>query len=678
MNKGIKQSALLGGFACAVIGASPAVNAQDSQNSGIMLDRVVVTAGKEKIAIDTPQAVSVVDQEDIDEKQGNTVGEVLKELPGVTVVGSDRVLGQSFNIRGIGSLGSADEPRLIVTVDGATKFYEQYRMGSFFSEPELYKRIEVLRGPASSTLYGSGALAGVINLTTKDASDFLVSGDKWALRVKGGYASNGNGKLGSVIGAYKFSDSFEVLASINKRTSGNFEDGSGNTIIGSEFEAYSGLLKGTYTFGANRDQKLTASYQQWSSDADDAQYSQTGTLADFGRVDRKVLDKTAVIKYEHLGYANPWLNLKIIGSFSDTTVEQENSTAFIPSTLFEDGVYGYKTYQFKAENTFEKKTASYKNYLTVGIQGSEQTRLAETAVTGGHTFHPEGKSQLIGGYLQNEFIWKDKLTLIPGIRVDYQKLSPGDQISGNLQETADFNAVSPKLAAHYKFNNHFAVFGSYAHTERMPVLDEIFDAASGNFNIAPEISDNVEAGIALSYDNLIKNSDAFRVKVTLYNNDVKNLISRETQVSPYTNTDKARLYGLELEGSYQSDSVFAKFAYTRARGRDEDADVWLNSVPADQLNVTLGGYLPQYDVSFGWKGTFAAGQDKVSGTISATDGYAVHGLFASWKPDSHEFKGLEARVTVDNLFDRDYKEHLAGDPGTGRTIKFTLSKQFGG
>ena len=114
------------------------------------LERMVISAGQEKVAIDTPQSVSVVNQADLDDEQALTLGDALTDLPGVKTTGAERVLGESFNIRGIGSLESADEPRLIIQVDGVTKFYEQYRMGSFFSDPELYKRVEVLRGPPST------------------------------------------------------------------------------------------------------------------------------------------------------------------------------------------------------------------------------------------------------------------------------------------------------------------------------------------------------------------------------------------------------------------------------------------------------------------------------------------------------------------------------------------------
>src|SRR5688572_2001282 len=137
------------------------------------LDRVVVTAGADKVAIATPQAVTTLDQEDIDAKQATTIADVIEDVPGVSVVGGVSALGQSINIRGVGSALAGDESKIIVQVDGVNKFHEQYRVGSFFSEPELYKRADVLRGPASSTLYGTGALAGVLTFTTKDARDLL-------------------------------------------------------------------------------------------------------------------------------------------------------------------------------------------------------------------------------------------------------------------------------------------------------------------------------------------------------------------------------------------------------------------------------------------------------------------------------------------------------------------------
>ena len=160
------------------------------QTTRMTLDRMVISAGTEKVAIDTPQAVSTLDQDDIDQIQATTIGELLEAMPGVNVQGGVGQLGQGFNIRGLGTAIGDSDNRILLTVDGVTKFYEQYRMGALFSEPELYKRVEVLRGPASSTLYGAGALAGVINFTTKDASDFLADGDPLAVRLKAATETN--------------------------------------------------------------------------------------------------------------------------------------------------------------------------------------------------------------------------------------------------------------------------------------------------------------------------------------------------------------------------------------------------------------------------------------------------------------------------------------------------------
>jgi hemoglobin/transferrin/lactoferrin receptor protein len=71
-----------------------------------------------------------------------------------------------------------------VTVDGISKFCEPYRRGAFFNDVALYQRVEVLRGPAAGTLYGSGAVGGIVNFATKDAADFLAAGDTSAFRFR--------------------------------------------------------------------------------------------------------------------------------------------------------------------------------------------------------------------------------------------------------------------------------------------------------------------------------------------------------------------------------------------------------------------------------------------------------------------------------------------------------------
>ena len=253
----------------AVADAAPATPVAGQDQPVSQLQQIVVSAGVPKVAIDTPQAVTVLDQEAIDDLQPRSIGDVFQEIPGVTPIGSNSILGESINIRGIGEALSGDETRIIMQVDGVNKFFEQYRMGSFFSDPELYKQIEVLRGPASSTLYGAGAMGGVITFTTKDASDFLDPGDLIGGRLKTSWDSNGNGWLGSAIVAAEPVKNLELLGALNYRQSQDITDGQGNEVPDTDFSSINGLIKARYTFGENEDQSVFASYQNWSSDEDD-------------------------------------------------------------------------------------------------------------------------------------------------------------------------------------------------------------------------------------------------------------------------------------------------------------------------------------------------------------------------------------------------------------------------
>ncbi len=77
--------------------------------------------------------------------------------------------------------------------------------------------------PGLSTLYGSGALGGVINFETKDASDFIADGENGALRLKGSWNSNGDGYLVSTVLAQRMGENAEFLLTGNYRASDPYD-----------------------------------------------------------------------------------------------------------------------------------------------------------------------------------------------------------------------------------------------------------------------------------------------------------------------------------------------------------------------------------------------------------------------------------------------------------------------
>ncbi|MAW88800.1 MAG: TonB-dependent receptor [Phyllobacteriaceae bacterium] len=702
-----------------LLAAGPAWTQDDAggaaakQGRVTLLQRLVVGAGQDKVAIDTPQAVTVIEQEDIEKTQPTTVGDVIRQIPGVNVSGSDRVLGQSFNIRGIGAPEQAgEEGRIIVKVDGVDKFYEQYRMGGFFSDPELYKRVEVLRGPASSTLYGSGALGGVVNFTTKDASDFITPGERGALRLKSAYDSNGDGWLGSVILAQKLTERTDLLFAGNYRTADNYETGNGTQVRSSFFDTWSGLAK--VTSQVADEGRLEFSWQRWDSDADGQDLVQVGTdtliggVPMFGLVDRHVTDDTFRVAWSDPVSGNDWLDFRIQASYSSTRNEQRNATgnpmfglSCATSQLFCDTDYAYNTFQFDVENTSEWHGETWENFLTHGWQFARQERVADVLTgTPGIGFHPEGTDLRNGFFVQNEFVWNEKLTLIPGVRFDFRSLAPGAStgVTGRFTDTA----VSPKIAAHYRFNENVAIFGSFAHTERFPTLDEVFSTTSSryvfqpSFGLRKERSDNWEAGIALSGYDLAAPGDSLQLKTTVFHNSIKDLITLNPALTPgfnprpgFVNVANARIYGAELELSYDSDYFFASAAYTHTVGKDLTNGWDLTTVAPHELALTVGGRIPDRALEFGWRSRFVADPADACRVANAavicaggassrfSQSFNVHDAYVAWTPQEGRWAGLEAHFAVENIFNEQYKEFLSNDLARGRTFKVALTRKFG-
>ncbi|MCC0056150.1 MAG: TonB-dependent receptor [Rhodobiaceae bacterium] len=720
---GVAIGSILAGAAHAQ--QAPAPQGQQDQQTGndtgttrgtTVLQKLVVGAGVEKVAIDTPQAVTVVDQEALDEEQADTVGEAMDFVPGVQGIGSDRPAGQSYNIRGIGDFAAADESKIIVNIDGATKFHEQYRLGSLFTDPELYKQIEILRGPASSTLYGSGAYGGVINLVTKDAGDFLQPGDRMVVRLKSSFDSNPGGFLASALAAIQATESTELLIQGNMRDFGDYRNGSGVVIGGSNYETFSGLVKSTTRFGDNDEQELRLSYERWQNSQDNAHFEQTGTTAPFptspfspflgvpnpfGTIDREITDQTVVMSYKNPDSDNPWIDLNVNLSWSKTKVFQHNWQPGEPilagDVLFEDAEYGNETWQAKVDNTFEHFGANFENYLTVGAAYVLQDRIAYAQVSKQVPFHPQGQESEVGLFAQNEFVWNQKLTVITGVRADFATIDPDPAIVGANQH--EFTAVSPKVAAAYKFTENFSVFGSVAGTERAPTIDELYTVfpvplggcrpgdtrcfpggATTSAGLRPESAINYELGFTVSTFDLFTLGDSLQVKTTAFRNDIEDLIALNpdnTNASPvpyYVNIDRATIKGIEVEAAYESEKIFGRFAFSNIQGIDRVSGLPLDTIPATSVVASLGGYLPEHGVKYGWKGTFVS--TSKDGAVGPTPGYVLHDVFVGWKPEAGALAGFEFLASVENIFDKQYRNNLDNEDGMGRTFKLTVARQF--
>lgn len=681
--------------AAALIAALPsALHAQEADGIFTMLGRIVFGWGAPTVAIDTPQAVTVLDQADLDREQPRTIGDIFANVPGVQTAGaSARALGQAFNIRGIGNAEQAgSQNRIVVTVDGAIKFFEQYRTGSFFGDPELYKRVEILRGPASSTLYGTGAIGGVVNFTTKDASDFIPEGSQGVVRFKGSYDTNGEGTIGTATIAQRLGPNADILGSFSMGSTDDIEDGNGDPIQATAGERWSGLLKTNYYFGANNDQKLTFSVSRTDSDLSDAAVAQTGgsVATFFGTSDLHAIDDTVTLTYSHGGEGNPWLDLESQISYSKTSTERDNFSLgayCMPGTLqvLCDNEVAYETLAYRVENTFEMSGGAWENFLTIGAMVSRQDRSADSTL-GSMAFHPGGTEDKIAVYAQGEFVWNEKLTITPGLRFEKQWMNPDSAAEAAGGRDTDETAIAPKIAALYQFNEQWGVFGSVARTERMPTLDELYQSdgygalgRTASLNLDKEKATTIELGVTYQMRGLISEGDSFTAKLTAFHNDIEDLIAANpagsVNVPYFENIKNARIWGGEIEAAYEAERWFAQLAYSDVESRDEDTDLTLADTPAQNIALTVGAKLPAQGLRAGWRVQGFSGIETSSTTTSAP-GFAIHDAFVTWRPDDRRFQGIEVNLAVENVFDRNYRNNLELDNGPGRNVKITLAKAF--
>jgi vitamin B12 transporter len=148
---------------------------------------VVVTANRTAQPVErVGQSISVVDSEEIERRQTQSVADILRTLPGVSIIRNGGVgATTSVFIRG------AESDQTAALIDGV-KLNDPSTPGGGFNFGHLLtgniERIEVLRGP-SSVLWGSQAIGGVINMITRQPTEEL------AVNLRGEYGYRDTGQL---------------------------------------------------------------------------------------------------------------------------------------------------------------------------------------------------------------------------------------------------------------------------------------------------------------------------------------------------------------------------------------------------------------------------------------------------------------------------------------------------
>ncbi|MDR3348523.1 MAG: TonB-dependent receptor [Acidaminococcales bacterium] len=496
----------------------PALAAEAEEEDAGVTREVIVTASRTEQEIkETPSSVEVVTREEIETMGAQTVRDALALAVGVDFPTSGTT-GNHTYIRGLSSA------YVLIMVDGRRVPGEDGSLANqyWFDRINLdnVERIEIVRGPGSS-LYGSDAMGGVINIITRrpekaGASIHFDGGS----RLYGGGLRVDSGTAGRW--AWTFDANFQ-------RTRTRKQDtfiGGGLTypirVPGGDTKFYN--LKGTYNI--NDKQKIDIFYeksnQQWNYFQNTTEYINDSKGDSFGLTYRGKGEKS---DYELRAYYNrmdrwaPSLNL----STSAFSFDVMKYTAYV--------VEGRDSIQIddKHRLTFGGEYRALINRSTrLGAGGDKPSQITINGVTRNISERSE-KYQSV--YLQDEWLLSDKLLVIPSLRYDHNS-----SFGGNL---------SPKIGLTYKFSDDYRLKASYGKGFRAPDISYLymdFGGMIGNPDLKPEKTTGYEISIE-------GEKKGYSGKLTYFRTDARDLISMYTAAPPYTyiNISKAQMEGIEAE-----------------------------------------------------------------------------------------------------------------------------------
>ncbi|MGA0598851.1 TonB-dependent hemoglobin/transferrin/lactoferrin family receptor [Enterovirga sp. CN4-39] len=697
--------------------ASGAASAQDvspvgaaarqapSASGETALDEITVTSTKtEEKAIEALAGASVVSADTIRAIQPDRVSDILRQVPGVTTQEAHNDPGQAINIRGLQDFG-----RVNVLVDGARQNFQSTghgANGTFYLDPELIGGIDITRGPVS-TIYGSGAIGGVVSFRTRNIEDILKPDELAGVEQKLGGGSNGYGFVNSTsVGARLPNNAVSAFGQFVYRNSTASRDGGGILVpdTGSELKA------GNFKLNIN---PADGHFLTFSALVQNFDFINNGSSLTGARF-RSVVDaQTYTWGYRFAPTDNPLIDLNMKGYYTRT----DDARTFVRDSANRTyGLLGARpgnqvnvdldTVGFDIFNTSRFDTGAVSHALTYGGDGVfDDVRTRDAA--GGYTsaFTPSGERRLLGAFVQNEMRYGDWLRAVGALRYDAYEIKGGAFGSSG-------DRISPRGTIGVSPFPWIEFFGTYAEGYRAPTLSETlisgvhpFPAFTilPNTNLRPETAHNLEGGVNLRFDNVLRDGDALRAKLVGFSNDVDNFIdstsvpsSTLVPVAPgfpaalcrivprapcaplpsvqYNNIARAELSGVELEAAYDWGDGFASLAYTHTDGINAATRATLVTVPPDRLAGTLGFRFLDRRLTVGTRTVWydARTNTPPNGTIPNTKEFALVDLFASYEHNDW----IRADLTLSNIFDKRYIKYLDLDRSPGFQARGSLTVKF--
>lgn len=607
-----------------------------------LLDTEVYSASRYlQSASDAPSAVSVVTSEDISRYGWRTLSDVLRAMPGL-YVNYDRNYSY-LGARGFQRLGDYNT-RFLLLVDGQRTndaVYDQASIGTeFLIDVDLIDRVEYVPGPGSS-IHGSNAFFGVINVMTKRARDLpraQVSGEIGRFSTRKARATLA---LQSESGA-------ELLLSATRYRSGGGDlyypqfdtpgvrDGIARGLdhdLANSF--FSRGSAGPFSFTlAHAERTKGVPTASWGQDFNDPR-SATSDVQSHGRLAYRNLLGSGQELHANLSYGR----YRYEGDYVyGGAVQRDGSDARwggIDMRLVSTAFAGHKLVA-GFEHSIDTRRNQYNYIVAPHAPGLDDRR--------------RGRST--GVFIQDEMALSSKLLLNAGLRWDSSEVT-----------SSIFN---PRLALIYKPSAATVIKAIAGSAYRDPNAYEMYyqspppGAQSANPNLRPERIRTRE----LVLEQRIGQST--RVSATLYQNIVSNLITQVTDPgsgnTTFTNFGEAIARGVELAldrawqgGTRLRASTLAQHIYEGTTGSHPvNSPRWVA-----KLNLTLPAWVTQA----GLEAQYVAPRNTL---LSAVPGYLLVNATLLAKRLGH---GLEGSVSIYNLLDRRF-----ADPGGAEHVQDSLTQ----